>query len=141
MVVAANIDNATTTAANAAGLSFTAAENSTYRFSFFICGNTTATGCSLLTGFTGPGGPARFYAEVQQKQVGADYMVPEELNAYDTFTTYANWGTTSSHSISINGLLVNGENSGTVQLQFKAEAAANTVTIEHGSWGVWHLLE
>jgi len=141
MSVSANLDNNTTTMANVTGLTFTAGANNSYGFNFFLCGNTTATGCSPLFQFIGPGGPTRFCAEVLIKQVGADYLVPEEVNAFSTPTTHANWGTTSSHTVRIEGILVNGANTGAVQLQFKAETEANTITIEHGSWGEWHLLD
>jgi hypothetical protein len=139
MVVAANVVNSTTTPASVTGMAFTVAASKTYGFKFVIQANSSAGQSAIDYQFTGPGGTTSFSFAFGHAQVGGVWEV-EQVTALSTKTNAANQDTGIDYNF-IEGMLVNGANAGTVQLQVSAEDASNDCTVHRGSWGTWYLLD
>ena len=137
MKVANDVTNSTQTPANVTGLSFWAEANTSYGFQFWLRGWTTAATCAIWFRFTGPGSPTSFWFHLDMLEVGTAYPLDQEVTAFSTDTASNSFLCGTRSFVPIRGFLVNGANSGTVQLQFRCEAASQTVTIYAGSSGIW----
>jgi len=116
---------------NITGLSFTAEANKTYIFEAFLIYTTAATTTGINLAVNGPISPNAIVGEWRA-------YTASTTSALRTFNTY-DLGTAASGSLSgnnyaiMNGILVNGSNTGTFVLRFASEVAGSNVTIKAGS--------
>lgn len=132
-VLSSAYTNATTSATNVTGLSFALEVTTTYTLSCHLIYQAAATG-GLNINFTGPGSPTKV-------TYGLNYFTTATA-ANSSATTGSTFATVVGGTVigtaatdftaDLNGAIINGANSGTLQLQAKSNAAV-TLTIEAGS--------
>lgn len=124
-------DNATTTLADATGLSFSVAANKTYIIEGFIIWNTTATAVGIKISATAPASPAIIAGHfITDAASGAPDS--SSFNADNIVVTTSASPFTTGNIGALHCVLVNGSNAGTFQVRFAAETTG-TVTIKAGS--------
>ena len=138
MRVASDVANSTQTMANVTGLTFNALAGKTYSFRFVLEASSTAAACGLFYQFTGPASPTKFRFRIEFFAIGPT-LTHEEISGFSTPTSNPSQLTANKITI-IEGIFINGVNAGAMQMQFRCEAAAETVTIGAGSNGEWRLL-
>ena len=111
--------NNSTTLVNISGMSFAVVANGVYTFCFVIMGATTSTVSDWKFAVTGPAAPTSIRYGAKNNQAPNQIV----LSSFTSWTVQGYAGTTEE-VIVINGVLANGANAGTVQLQF-AQAVAN----------------
>jgi len=133
ITMTAEVTNSTTTLANVTGLSFSAAASTTYMFSVAGLFDSAAATTGIAVSATGPTSPTAYS------------LTCSILSAADTFTTFSEvayggngpTATTIAQDVDYpffcTGILVNGANAGTVQIQFKSEVGASQVAIRPGT--------
>jgi hypothetical protein len=138
MYVSSDVANSTQVMANVTGLSFAVEANKKYNFRFVLKVSTTVATCGIWLQFTGPASPTVFRFREEYFQIGPT-LAHEEVSGFSIPTSNPSQ-LTANKFILIEGILVNGANAGTVQMQFRCEVASQTVTIEAASSGVWRKL-
>lgn len=115
--------NADTTLANVTGLSFSVAANEVWAFQFIMRGVTSAAAGWKFT-LTGPSAPTAVW-------FGADdnHSSASASSAAAFGSAIQNVGSGADKMLTVNGLLRNGANAGTVQLQMAQAASDATNTV------------
>lgn len=123
-----------TSLANVTGLAFTAQPATAYQFGVLLPVTSAATTTGWQFGFTGPAGVASFIA-VQEYQSSATAWTSATLTGLGGFTlvTAAYVAAPTPILVRISGLLVNGPNAGSVQLQARTEVAGSAITVKRGA--------
>lgn len=130
--------NTTGSYANVTGMSFAVAANGVYEFELVIAGSCTAgTGTFVFT-FTGPAAPTSFLLGGDILLTGALGGAVSGINALGN--DLATFSGSQSGLARIRGILVNGANSGTMQLQTKSSGTL-TGTVGIGSFMRYHRLD
>jgi len=139
MCVSSDVTNSTTTLASITGLSFTVEANKIYYFRCFLKCDSPGVGTGIHFGASGPASPTLIFIKVHEWETGTPSIYrTDNLNAFDTKTSDPTFSGLKDRTIE--GILVNGANAGTVQLKFASETAGQTVTVYAGSSGVWYKL-
>ena len=130
--------NSTTSLADAAGLSFTAAANKTYMIEGFIVWSSSATGVGIKLSATGPTSPTimagHFIADAANGTPDSS-----SFNANNVVVTTSASPFTTGCIAQLACVLVNGANAGTFQVRFAAETTG-TITVKAGSCLRYRLL-
>lgn len=134
IVLASDVTNATVNYANVTGLSFAVAANTRYDIECKILYNASAATNGIGISWTGPTGAtvmmARMISGIGTQTVGGTTIAGNDTG----LTTSASAGTTNNNAV-FEGMWANGSNAGTLQLRFRAEAAAtNAIVIKAGSF-------
>jgi hypothetical protein len=131
-------NNSNTVLVNATGLSFSLSANRMYHFKFVGSFQSAATTTGIGFSFTGPAVTYAFwFAEIQQGANGTDQMFTySAANSLASIASSASVVAANTDYIwKIEGY-VQPSAAGTLQLQFRSEVNASTVTLKAGSAGV-----
>lgn len=135
---ASTIENTTQVMANVTGISFPVLANTVYAFEAWMKVYTSAATNGIWYQFTGPASPTLVWA-VFEYQTTAGVITWEQVAAFSAATA-ATGQITGIPMCRINGIISNGANAGTVQLQFRNEVASQTCRVVAGSTLVWYKL-
>ncbi len=127
----ADVTNTTTTLADATGLSFTAAANTTYLIEIWVIYTTAATTTGINLSVNGPAAPTSI-SFLRFTGLSTNAGAVSNFNAYDAGTANAS-ALTGVNIALIKAVLANAATSGTFILRFASEVAGNAVTIKAGS--------
>lgn len=122
---------------NASGLGFPVEASKVYEYEFVIVDETAAVTTGVWYGLTGPvlgvGGSNTFtnyWIDTNTSSVPLSAAATTGFNSIAAATGHA-----SGRSVArIDGVLANGPNAGTVQLQFRTEVAGSAATVRAGSF-------
>jgi len=136
----ADQSNSTTTLADVAGLAFPVLANTDYLFEFIVVFQTAATTTGIRLDINGPSSPTYvvWWREIPlaAQTAGTDNIQDRQLVGYQSDAATGSIGVANQNYVArITGVLSNGANPGTLQLQFASEVAASAVTIKKGSLG------
>jgi hypothetical protein len=128
-------DAATSTGAfvDLSGLAFPAAANTDYDVEAVFIAISSAPTRGIGLQLTGPAAPTRVALVYETQYTTSPYVGVLSINAFSSAAQPAD----SANVVHINrlrGIIRNGANAGTVQLQFKSEDAAGSVTLYAGSF-------
>ena len=136
---------AITTLANVTGMSLLVAANRYYQFEFTVLWRSDNTNNGITLAVTGPAGGTLTYDAIIGNRTGA---AANATGAFIGAADSSGTGITQTAVATINrtnvarivGVLVNGANAGTVQLQYAAESGSNNTMIKQGSAGFLRLV-
>lgn len=129
-----DVTNSTTSYADATGLSFALAANTTYSFVFHVLVTTPATTQGYNIAINGPTAPTAFAYQSMQP-LSNSTQAPSHQTAYDTGTS-GSTAPAGTFVVVIPGTIVTGASSGTLIIRFLSETGGQTVTVKAGSTGV-----
>lgn len=115
-------------------MAFAVEANKIYEFEFWLVTSSAAVTTGLIYQFSSPVG----VVSAPWILVWPDTNTPSQNLQVHTNSNFTSVSTTAGHPASrtiqkITGIMENGANAGTIQLQFKTEVAASAVTIHKGS--------
>jgi hypothetical protein len=137
-VLTSNYTNATTTVSNVTGFSWAIDASTNYKLSCDLIYQASATTASLGLAFTGPASPTRVSYSTFQTETAANVAGTFFATSTDGTTFATVIGSTAVISTAVSmpatftGVIQNGVNAGTLQIQAKAQGTG-TVTIVQGS--------
>ena len=136
VVLGSDYTNSTTSFTNVTGLSFSIAANSTYWFKFVVAAQTPATTTGYTLACTGPTSPTTFtyITQVATTSTAQGDQFGNGDDATATATPSVTAANTKYYS-TVEGLLKNAGNSGTLMLRGKSEVSSSALTIKTGSLG------
>ena len=123
------------TFADATGLSFSVAANTTYQYEFHLIYQTAATTTGIAFAMNGPASPTSIVGEVLIG-VSLTGTSVRYFRAYDSGAASTSIDTANADThATIRGTFVNGANAGTLIVRFASEVGGSTVTLKAGSNG------
>lgn len=139
-VLGSDTSVATTTLTNVSGLSMSVAANTNYCFEFYILHTAQVTPRITVTT---PASPTMLYFQVTYGLYGTTTQTSATPDPSERITTSgggagaatAPGDTTEVHHTTITGVLRNGANAGSIQLQACGKTSATSWTIKRGSFG------
>jgi hypothetical protein len=129
----ADFPTASTAFQNVTGLSFPVLANKNYQISyFFVTNKTDSNGIQVI--FTGPSTPTKIFLRHQSSLTTLTSVATEIITAFSQTTSTCNTVNADGFILSLpGGMISNGPNAGTVQLQLRA-VTGGTAKIYAGSW-------
>jgi hypothetical protein len=129
----ADFPTASTAFQNVTGLSFPVLANKNYQISyFFVTNKTDSNGLQVM--FTGPSTPTKVFLRHQSSLTTLTSVATEIVTAFSQTTSTCNNVNADGFILSLpGGMISNGPNAGTVQLQIRA-ITGGTAKIYAGSW-------
>jgi hypothetical protein len=134
----ADQSNSTTTLADVTDLGFPVSANADYWFEFIVVFQTAATTTGIRLDLNGPASPTYivWWREIplSAQTAGTDNIQDRQLVAWQGDAATGSIGVANQNFVArITGILRNGANAGTLQLQFASEVAGSAVTVKAGS--------
>ena len=140
-VLGSDQTNGSTVFANCTGLALTVAANTNYWFEFLLLWQSgTGTNDGLKAAVTGPSSPTAllYLTEIQNGTTAGTDMIGQEWGSGNDATTTGQATVAvadTSYWARLSGWLLNGANSGSVQLRFASTTGNRTIKIKAGSFG------
>jgi hypothetical protein len=122
-----------TSFADVTGLSFSIVASGVYEYEFVLPVVSADDLHYMPVRLTGPASPTAVYSDYRTLASGGGAAVDTSAVAFSVEMTSAQLGTTVTMA-SIRGIVRNGTNAGTVQLQFRSDASGFTRTIKAGAF-------